>query len=434
MALFRHFGFAGVQPCAWQSAQFVGTMLVSKVINDADTNMLTDAQIRKFKPAEKPRKLSDFGGLHLLVQPTGSKLWRWSYRLQKKQKTLALGVYPRVGLKEAREKRDQARRALESGVDPAAQRKAAKLAGSIGNTFKEIAEELVVKKEAEGRSAKTIKKLKWLLEFAYPSLGDLPIRSISATELLATLRTLEERGVYETARRLRSTCGMVFRYAIVTGRTDRDPSVSLYGALTTPTVKHRAAIVDPKGIGELLRAIDGFSGQYATKAALQLSPLLFVRPGELRNAEWNEFDLEKAEWQLPAQKMKMRRPHKVPLARQAIEIIERLRKITGSGQYLFPSIRSNLRPMSDNTVNAALRRLGYSNDEITSHGFRSMASTRLNEMGKWNADAIERQLAHQESDDVRRAYMHAAEYWSERVKMMQEWADYLDELRANISK
>jgi integrase len=272
-------------------------------------------------------------------------------------------------------------------------------------------------------------KLRWLLSFTYPSIGERRVAEITAPELLSVLRKVEARGRYETARRLRSTCGMVFRYAIATGRAERDPSADLRGALTAPKVSHRSAIVDPMGIGALLRAIDDFDGQPTTRIALRLAPLVFVRPGELRHAEWVEIDFAAAEWRISAPKMKMRRPHRVPLSRQALAIIRELQKVSGDGRWLFPSVRSVLRPISENTLNAALRRLGYSTEQMTTHGFRTMASTRLNEIGRWNPDAIERQLAHQEADDVRRAYIHAAEYWSERVKMMQAWADYLDELR-----
>ena len=252
---------------------------------------------------------------------------------------------------------------------------------------------------------------------------------ITAPELLAVLRKVEARGRYETARRLRGTCGQIFRYAVATGRAQRDPSGDLRGALTAPKVKHRAAVTDPVSIGAMLRAIDGFDGQVTTIAALKLAAILFVRPGELRSAEWVEFDLDGAEWKIPAAKTKMRRIHRVPLPRQALTILRELRGVTGGGRFLFPSIRSAHRPMSENTLNAALRRLGYTKDEATAHGFRSTAAVRLNEMGRWNPDAIERQLAHQEHNNVRRAYTHAAEYWKERCEMMQVWADYLDELR-----
>jgi integrase len=283
--------------------------------------------------------------------------------------------------------------------------------------------------EREGRARVTLAKKQWLLDFAYPTFGNRPVAEISARDLLALLRQIEGRGLYETARRLRSTCGMVFRYAIATGRADRDPSMDLRGALTTPQVSHRPTIVDPKSIGALLRAIDGFDGQPTTRAALRLAAYVFARPGELRQAEWKEFDLDAAIWSIPAEKMKMRRPHRIPLARQSLAILRELHEITGNGRWLFPSVRSFARPISENTLNAALRRLGYSSEEMCTHGFRSMASSRLNEMGRWNPDAIERQLAHQEANAVRRAYIHGAEYWPERVLMMQAWADYLDELK-----
>jgi len=314
-------------------------------------------------------------------------------------------------------------------IDPAAQRKLAKQVAASGNTFKAIAEEVAVKQVKEGRAVTTLEKLRWLLDLAYPLIGDRPINEITAPELLAVLRKVEARGRYETARRLRSTCGTIFRYAIATGRAERDPSADLRGALTVPKVKHHPAITSPAGIGGLLRAIEAYDGQPATKAALRLAPLLFVRPGELRHAEWIEIDLVDAIWTIPAAKMKMRRPHYVPLARQSVAVIRDLRAITSDNcRWLFPSIRSIERPMSETTMNASLRRLGYSKNEMTPHGFRTTASTRLNEMRRWNADAIERQLAHQDSDDVRRAY-NAAEHWDERVEMMQVWADYLDTLR-----
>jgi integrase len=391
--------------------------------------MLNDTRVRTAKACERPIKLSDNGGLYLLIQPHGSKLWRLAYRFGGKQKTLAIGVYPTITLKQAREKRDEAKRLLAANMDPSTERRLEKLGASTSNTFRVVAEELLMKLEREGRAEATLVKQRWLLHFAYPAIGDRPVAEITAPEVLSVLRKVEARGRYETARRLRSTCGMVFRYAIATGRAERDPSVDLRGALTAPKVIHRSAIVDPADMGALLRAIEDYDGLPLTKAALKLAPLVFVRPGELRKAEWAEFDLEHAEWRIPAAKMKMRRLHRVPLSKQALAIIHDLRALSGGGRWLFPSVRSTSRPMSENTLNAALRRLGYSKDQMTAHGFKGMASTRLNEMGRWNPDAIERQLAHQESNDVRRAYMHAAEYWPERVKMMQTWADYLDELR-----
>jgi len=391
--------------------------------------MLNDTRVRTVKACERPIKLSDSGGLYLLIQPHGSKLWRLAYRFGGKQKTLAIGVYPTITLKQAREKRDEAKRLLAANMDPSTERRLEKLGASTSNTFRVVAKELLMKLEREGRAEATLVKQRWLLHFAYPAIGDRPVAEITAPEVLSVLRKVEARGRYETARRLRSTCGMVFRYAIATGRAERDPSVDLRGALTAPKVIHRSAIVDPADMGALLRAIEDYEGLPLTKAALKLAPLVFVRPGELRKAEWAEFDLEHAEWRIPAAKMKMRRLHRVPLSKQALAIIHDLGALSGGGRWLFPSVRSTSRSMSENTLNAALRRLGYSKDQMTAHGFKGMASTRLNEMGRWNPDAIERQLAHQESNDVRRAYMHAAEYWPERVKMMQTWADYLDELR-----
>jgi integrase len=391
--------------------------------------MLTDTRVRSAKPGERSIKLSDGGGLHLLIQPHGSKLWRIAYRFGGKQKTLALGIYPIVTLQDAREQREGAKRLLAKGIDPSAQRRLDKQTVATGNTFKSVTEEVLGKLEKEGRAPRTLEKLRWLLKFAYPSIGERRVAEITAPELLSVLRKVEARGRYETARRLRSTCGMVFRYAIATGRAERDPSTDLRGALTAPKAKHRSAIVDPTAIGALLRAIEGFDGQPTTKAALRLAPLVFVRPGELRRAEWAEIDFAASEWRISAAKMKMRRIHRVPLSRQALGIVRELQAISSGGRWLFPSVRSVTRPISENTLNAALRRLGYGPEQMTTHGFRAMASTRLNEIGRWNPDAIERQLAHQETDDVRRAYIHAAEYWLERVKMMQSWADYLDELR-----
>jgi integrase len=296
-----------------------------------------------------------------------------------------------------------------------------------------IAEEWLAKQDREGRAAATIKKNRWLLEFAYPIIGDRPIRDISAPEILIVLRKVESRGTYETARRLRSTCGIVFRYAVATARAETDPTFALQGALTTPKVTHRAAIIDPSGAGALLRAIDGFDGQPATRAALKLAPHVFVRPGELRTAEWHEFDLEQALWTIPAAKTKMRRVQKVPLSRQSLQILENIRELTGNGPLVFPGVGNRRRPLSENTLNAALRRLGYDKSEMTTHGFRAMAASLLNEMGTWNPDAIERQLGHVEANDVRRAYARA-EFWDERIQMMQHWSDYLDELRVKPAK
>ncbi|MFG1190757.1 tyrosine-type recombinase/integrase [Xanthobacter flavus] len=390
---------------------------------------LSDVAVRSAKPQPRPVKLSDGGGLHLLVTPTGGRLWRLAYRFEGKQKQLALGAYPAVGLADARKARDAAKSALAAGVDPAAKAKAEKAARqtAAANTFNLIADELLEKLAQENRSATTLDKVAWLLGFAREELGNRPISEITAAEVLSVLKKMEARGRRESAGRLRSTIGRVFRYAAATARTDRDPTLALKGSLVTPTVVHRPAVTDPKAFGALLRAIAGFDGQPTTRAALQLMPILFPRPGELRMAEWSEFDLDKAEWTIPAARMKMRRPHRSPLPRQAVSILKRLHQITGRGRLAFPLIRTVLRPISENTMNAALRRLGYANDEVTPHGFRATASTLLNESGLWHADAIERQLAHLDGNAVRKAYARG-EHWDERIRMMQWWADRLDEL------
>jgi integrase len=386
--------------------------------------MLTDTKVRQQKSAGK---ISDGGGLFLMVTPSGSKLWRQSYRFGGKQKTLAHGAYPQISLQEARARREAAKTLLREGRDPSAHKHGAKHLLIGITTFKAVAEELLAKHEAEKRSAATLNKQRWLLDFAYELLGDRAIDEIEAPEILAVLRRLEARKRYESAKRLRSLCGMVFRFAIATGRAKRDPAADLRGALISPTVVHRAAITEPKKIGGLLRAIDGYDGHATTKLALQLAALTFVRPGELRHGEWSDVDTDKGVWVIPAARMKMRREHRVPLSSQTVAIIKALHAITGGRRWLFPAAHTSLRPMSENTLNAALRRLGYDKTEMTAHGFRTTASTRLNEMG-FSPDAIERQLAHVDGNNVRRAY-NAAEYWAERVTMMQSWADYLDELR-----
>jgi integrase len=392
---------------------------------------LSDAACRAAKPGEKALKLSDGGGLFLLVEKSGSKLWRQAYRFDGKQKLISLGSYPAVALASARAARDANKAILARGIDPSVQRRLDRGAERIAraNTFKIVAEELLTKFEKGGDDQKTLNKKRWMLGFAFEGFGDRPVGEIKAPELLEVLRKIERRGRHDTARRLRALCGRVFRYAIATSRAERDPSSDLAGALIAPKAGHRAAITDPNGVGALLRAIDDFDGQPSTKAALQLAPLFFVRPGELRYAEWTEFDFAAAVWAIPGPKMKMDRPHRVPLAKQSLVILAELKKITGNSRYLFPQVRSWQRPISDGTLNAALRRMGYTKEQATAHGFRSTASVLLNESGKFSADAIERQLAHQEEDDVRRAYVHAAEFWDERVRMMQWWANYLDELR-----
>ncbi len=392
---------------------------------------LSVTAIKAAKGQDKPYKLTDGDGLFLLVTPNGSRYWRMNYRYLGKQKTLAFGVWPEVGLADAREKRDAARKVLARGDDPSETIRLENLSASIAaaNSFKAVADEWLVKMEREGRSPVTIKKLRWLLDFINASIGRRPIASISAQELLVMLRKMEAKGRYETAKRLRSTCSQIFRYAIATARAERDIAADLRGALIAPQPVHRAAITDVVGAGALLRAIDAFEGHPNTKIALQLLPHVFVRPGELRFAEWADFDLDKGIWTIPPYKTKMRKVHSIPLSSQVIEIVGRIEHDASYSRYLFPSLRSVDRPMSENTINAALRRMGYAQDEMTGHGFRAMAATLLNEMGLWHADAIERQLAHSDNNAVRRAYARG-EYWDERVKMMRYWSDYLDGLRS----
>lgn len=391
---------------------------------------LTDMEIRAAKPGSRIVKLSDGGGLQLWVTPDGAKRWRLAYRLAGAQKTLALGVYPAMGLREAREAREEAKRRLGEGFDPAVAKRLAKAARAVANanTFAALADELLDKKRREEKAKRTLSKLEWLLSLACPAIGPRPIAEITAPEILAVLRGVESRGRRETARRLRATIGEVFRYAVATGRAESDPTGALKGALAAPIVKHRAAIIEPKAFGGLLRAVADYDGAPETRFALELLALTFVRPGELRAAEWAEFNLEGAVWAIPGEKMKMKRPHRVPLSTPTLALLHELQAITGHGRYLFPSVRSADRCMSENTINAALRRLGYSQDEMTGHGFRSAASSMLNESGLWNADAIERQLAHVDTDSVRRAYARA-DFWDERVRMMAWWAEKCEEMR-----
>lgn len=392
--------------------------------------MLTQLKITSAKPMAKPYNLADGQGLVLIVQTTGSKLWRFRYRYGGVQKTLHLGPWPTISLVDAREKCREARRAIAAGFDPVLEKKRAKITAkfAVATTFKDVALEWIAKCEREGRADVTLDKIRWLLGMAYPLIGTLPINSITPAETLAVLRKVETKGRYESARRMRSVLSRIFRYGIATARCDRDVAADLRGALTTPRTTHHAAITDPREVGILLKTIETYTGQAVTRIAMRLSPHLFVRPGELRQAEWSEIDVDKAIWSIPAERMKMRRPHKVPLSRQVLEMLEELREITGHRQHLFPCMGRPRKPMSENGVNQALRRLGYESGEMTAHGFRAMAATLLNEMGCWHPDAIERQLAHQEMSSVRRAYARG-EYWDERVAMMQHWSDYLDGLR-----
>jgi integrase len=391
---------------------------------------LNHIQITNAKPRDKAYKVADSDGLYLVVNSNGTKLWRMNYRYLARQKTLYFGEWPTISLADARGRRDDARRQLTNGLDPVAEKKADRLAQQIAaaNTFKAVAEEWVTKNEREDRAPVTLDKIRWLLGMAYPMIGDRPVSKISPQEVLAVLRKIEATGRCESARRMRSVLSRVFRYAIATARAERDVASDLRGALITPKVSHLAAITTAKEAGALMRAIDGYTGHEITALALKLSPHLFVRPGELRKAEWAEIDMTGATWSLPAEKMKMRRPHRVPLSQQVLDLMNELHALTGHGTFLFPSFRSAAQCMSENTINAALRRLGYSQAEMTAHGFRAMAATLLNEMGIWNPDAIEKQLAHLDGSQVRRAYTRG-EYWDERVRMMQHWSDHLNQLK-----
>jgi integrase len=389
---------------------------------------LTVAQIKNAKPGDKPRKIFDGGGLYIQVQPSGGKWWRLKYRLGGKEKLLALGTFPEVPLKEARDLRDDAKRLIRSGIDPSAHKKYLKesVRANTEDSFEVVAREWFGKHSPNWSLDHANRTKSRLEKDLYPWLGHRPVSDVTASELLAVIRRIETRGALDTAHRALSNCGHIFRYAVATGRAERDPSSDLKGALPPVRSQNHAAIIDPREVGHLLRAIDGYDGEEVTKAALQLAPLVFVRPTELRHAEWSEFDLDGAEWRIPAQKMKMRSRHIVPLSRQVVDLLTEFRPLTDYGHYVFPSVRTGSRPMSENTINAALRRLGYTKEQMTGHGFRSMASTLLNELG-WNRDAIERQLAHVERNKVRGAY-NSAEYLPERRKMMQAWADYLDGL------
>lgn len=391
---------------------------------------LTDTAIRTAKPKDKPYRLSDAGGLYMEVSPAGGKLWRLKYRFDGKEKRLAMGAYPDTSLKDARDKRDVARKLLANGVDPSEQKKAAKAAGmeNATNSFEVIAREWFAKQSktwAESHSTKIMIRLE---KDIFPWLGSRPIADISAPDFLSCLRRVESRGAVESSHRILQNCGQIMRYAIATGRATQNPVDALKGALTPVQATHRASITEPKAVGELLRAIDGYQGATITKCALRLAPLTFVRPGELRNAEWAEIDLSNAEWNIPKERMKTREAHIVPLSTQALEILSELEALTGRGRYVFPGARTPKRPMSNNAILAALRRMGYAKDEMSGHGFRAMARTILDEVLHIRPDYIEHQLAHAVRDPNGRAYNRTS-HLAERKVMMQQWADYLDALK-----
>jgi integrase len=390
---------------------------------------LTDLQVSRARAKEKPASIYDGGGLFLLVTPSGGKLWRFKYRFNGKPKLISFGSYPEISLADARQKREEARKQLANNIDPGAVRKAQKQAEtSETETFEVIAREWYEKFTSTWTPGHARTIMSRLERDLFPWLGKRPIADVKAPDLLAALRRVESRGALESAHRIRTIAGQVFRYAVATGRAERDPSGDLKGALPQPREKHLSALTDPKEVAPLLRALDGYQGHFVTKCALRLAPLFFVRPGELRNAEWAEINLDEQTWTIPAPKMKIRQDHIVPLCRQAVEILTDLKSLTGRSRYVFPSGRSFSRPMSDNAILAALRRMGYDKDTMSGHGFRAMARTILDEILQVRPELIEHQLSHAVRDPLGRAYNRTA-HLAERRKMMQLWGDFLDGLK-----
>lgn len=389
---------------------------------------LSDNRLKNLKPTKSTYRMADGDGLSIQVEPNGSKLWRFRYRIGGKEKMISMGSYPEVGLAAARKKRDEARTLLAAGGDPSAARKAERLPEVAEElpTWREVAAEFHDKLEKEGRAGRTLAKTGWLLERTYKAFGDKPIAQIGAPEVLTMLRTIEAEGKYDTSVTVRALVSRVFRYGVATGRCERDPAADLVGALISPKVKHRPALTDHKAVGHLIRAIRGYEGEPATRAGLLLAAYTALRPGEVRFLEWGDYDPKAERINIPATRMKMPRPHIVPVSRQVKEILEVMRPISGGSRLILTNWRSADRAMSDNTLNAALRTLGFDGDTHVAHGFRTTFSTLLNEAG-WNRDWIERQLAHVEGNAVRRAY-NAAEYIEGRTQMMQSWADILDQL------
>ena len=389
---------------------------------------LTDAAIRRAKPAAKPVRLYDSGGLYLEVAPSGGKYWRQKYRVDGREKRLAHGVYPDVSLADARARRDEARRLLAAGVDPGTQRRAmaAARAGVAADGFEVIAREWLGKRQWVPAYRKKVEA--WLENDVFPWIGARRAGTLGPVDFLDVVQRVERRGAIESAHRILQNCSQVMRYAVATSRATRDPCADLRGALAAVPERHHAAITEPGELAPLLRAIQGYRGTHAVRCALQLAPLVFLRPVELRTAEWAEFDIPAARWNLPAEKMKTRLPHVVPLSRQALSIIDELRPVTGEGRYLFPGLRTAKKPMSENTINAALRGMGFDKDTMTGHGFRATARTILDEVLGFRPDWIEHQLAHVVRDPNGRAY-NRTKHLRQRAEMMQAWADYLDQLR-----
>lgn len=395
---------------------------------------LTDAAIRRAKPSDKPQKITDGGGLYLYLTPTGARSWRWKYRIAGKEKLLSIGLYPDVSLARAREARDEARRLLARGVDPGAQKKAAALAHSAlgSDSFETIANEWLATRPWVPSYAEKVEA--WMKNDVFPWIGSRSVADLTAPDFLRLARRIEERGAIESAHRIMQNCGQIMRYAVATGRAERNPVADLKGALAPPKEAHHAAITDPVQLGGLLRSIEAYSGSAITRSALRLAPLVFLRPGELRHAEWEEFDLDAAVWTIPASKMKMRAAHLVPLSRQALQILKDIKPITGRHKWVFSGARDPKRPMSENAVTAALRNMGYDRTMMTGHGFRATARTILDEVLHFRPDIIEHQLAHAVKDPNGRAYNRTS-HLQERVRMMQVWADYLDGLRdGNVVK
>ncbi|MFD0914944.1 tyrosine-type recombinase/integrase [Pseudahrensia aquimaris] len=390
---------------------------------------LTDVQIRNAKPAPKPFKMFDGNGLFLHVQSSGSKLWRMKYRHAGKKKLLSFGRHPIVSLRDARAKRDEALALIFDGHDPSQIKQDNQRQRELeaASSFSVICDEYLDKLHKEGKSQATLTKINWLMDMAKAAFGNRPITEITARDILVPLKKIEAEGKHETATRLRSTIGRVFRYAVATARAETDPTFALQGALISPKVKNHAAIVSEGELGQLLRDIDAFNGYRVTVLGLKLLALLYPRPGELRNARWNEFDFEKRIWSIPAERTKMRKPHQVPLPAQAIELLKELKQFSPHNDLVMPSISNSQKPISDNTMNQALRRMGYTSEQMTAHGFRATFATLANESGLWNPDAIERALAHVDSNSVRRVYSRGA-YWEERVKMADWWGDKLCQL------
>ncbi|GJH07734.1 integrase arm-type DNA-binding domain-containing protein [Caballeronia novacaledonica] len=391
---------------------------------------LTDVAIRAAKPADKPLRLFDADGLYLEVAPAGGKWWRFKYRFEGKEKRISLGVYPDVGLRDARERRDGARKLLANGVDPGVARKVQKAAAveRSANSFEAVAREWFARYSPGWAKSHADKIMARLEKDAFPWLGSRPIAQIKAPELLSVLRRVEGRGAVDTAHRVQQNCGQVFRYAVATGRAERDVSADLKGALPPARHTHFASVTNPQEVAALLRALDGFQGTFVVQCALRLAPMFFVRPGELRNAEWSQFNLDQAEWRYTVSKTKTE--HLVPLAKQAVAILRELYALTGHRQYVFPG-RDVKKPMSGAAINAALRRLGFdTKTEITGHGFRAMARTILHEQLRFPSEVIEHQLAHKVSDSLGTAY-NRTKFIDDRVAMMQKWADYLVTLKAD---